>query len=67
VLNDGRKISRELICHTIAEQLAHIRNTIGSSRYDSGKFPRAAELFEQMMFSDHCPEFLTLAAYQNID
>ncbi|HKE23331.1 MAG TPA: malate synthase A [Bryobacteraceae bacterium] len=67
VLNDGRKISWELIRQTIAEQLAHIRGTIGPAGYDSGRFPEAATLFEQMMFSDQCPEFLTLAAYDRID
>jgi malate synthase len=66
-LSDGRKITRELVRQTIADQLTHIRNTVGAARYDSGKFPQAANLFEQMMFSDQCPEFLTLAAYDSID
>jgi len=66
-LKDGRKVTRELVRQTIADQLAHIRSTIGAARYDAGKFPMAAQLFEELMFSDRLPDFLTLAAYERID
>ncbi len=65
-LDDGRKVTPELIKETIASQLKHIRSVIGEARYDRGKFPLAARLFEEMMTSDRLHDFLTLDAYQYI-
>jgi len=65
-LQDGRAVTRDLIRETIATQLGHIRSITGGQRYDSGQFPLAAKLFEEMMLSDRCADFLTLAAYEHI-
>jgi malate synthase len=61
-LNDGRAVTPELIRETIASELAHIRSNVGDARYDGGKFPLAAQLFEQMMISPKLEDFLTLVA-----
>jgi malate synthase len=66
-LDDGRMITPDLIRATIASQLAHIRSLVGEARYDGGRFPLAAQLFEGMMLSTDLREFLTLAAYDHID
>jgi malate synthase len=66
-LSDGRTITPALIRDTIAEQLDHIRSVVGEPRYAAGKFPLAAQLFEQMMISDRLSDFLTLIAYEQID
>ena len=66
-LTDGRAITPELIRQTIGEELQHIRGLVGEARFGGGKFPLAARLFQEMMLSDKLPEFLTLAAYQQID
>jgi len=66
-LTDGRQVTAELIRQTISEQLAQLRGSLGEARFDAGKFPMAAKLFEEMMLSDSLAEFLTLAAYQQID
>lgn len=66
-LQDGRTVTADLIRATIASQLAHIRATLGEQRYDAGKFPLAAQLFERMMTSDRLFDFLTLEAYDHID
>jgi malate synthase len=66
-LNDGRAVTPDLIRQTIAGQLGHIRGLLGEKRFEGGKFPLAAKLFEEMMLSEKLPEFLTLAAYQQID
>ena len=50
-LNDGRKITTDLIRETIASQLQHIRTVVGERRFEQGKFQTAAQLFEQMMTS----------------
>jgi malate synthase len=66
-LADGRAVTPDLIRATIQEQLQHIRTLVGEKRFGGGKFPLAARLFEEMMLSEKLPEFLTLAAYQQID
>jgi malate synthase len=63
-LSDGRKVTGPMVRDTIKTQLDHIRSQIGNERYDSGKFPQAAALFEQMMVSPECKDFLTLEAYR---
>jgi malate synthase len=66
-LNDGRKITPQLIRETIASQLQHIRSLVGERRFKQGKFQSAALLFEEMMTSTQLQDFLTLAAYAHID
>jgi malate synthase len=65
-LNDGRKITTDLIRETIASQLQHIRTLVGERRFEQGKFQAAAQIFEQMMTSSQLQDFLTLAAYSYI-
>ena len=62
-LNDGRKVTRELVRETIASVLESLRAQLGP-RYESSNFPKAAQLFEQMMLSEELTDFLTLQAYQ---
>ncbi|HXK01861.1 MAG TPA: malate synthase A [Verrucomicrobiae bacterium] len=66
-LEDGRTITPDLIRTTIASQLEHIRSVAGEARYAGGRFPLAAQLFEEMMLWKDLREFLTLAAYDYID
>src|SRR5208337_2875706 len=66
-LADGRAVTADMVRKTIPEQLAHIRSQIGEGRFNAGKFEQAAQLFEQMMTSSDCKEFLTLEAYKYLD
>jgi malate synthase len=66
-LDDGRKITPDLIRDTIKSQLQHIRGILGPKRYDSGKFDLASELFEKMLLCEKLPEFLTLEAYSYVN
>jgi malate synthase len=66
-LNDGRPIDKERVKSVIAQQLEQIRKTVGESRYKSGKFELAAKMFEEGMLSDKLADFLTLAAYEEIE
>lgn len=63
-LSDGRKITGAMIRDVIKEQLDKIRGQVGEARYDAGKYPQAAALFEQMMVSPECKDFLTTEAYR---
>jgi len=56
-LNDGRQITPEMVRGIVASMLQR-------PGWDSGKFPQAAELFEQLSLSDELKEFLTLEAYR---
>jgi len=66
-LNDGRKITGDLVRATIAEELRNIRKTVGGSAYNNGKFDVASNMFEEMMTSDDFPEFMPLVAYDHLD
>jgi malate synthase len=66
-LSDGRSVSRELVTQTIAEELAKLKERLGTARFDSGKFGLASKLFEQMMTGGAFPEFMTLVAYGYLD
>jgi len=65
-LNDGRKVTRELVRSTIQSVLDETRSAMGAERYGQTKFPLAAELFEKMMLSEDLADFLTLRAYDYI-
>jgi len=40
-LDDGRKVTRELVSRTIAEEVSKLRQHLGAGPFDSGKFPAA--------------------------
>ncbi|MEO8099407.1 MAG: malate synthase A [Acidobacteriota bacterium] len=63
-LMDGRTVTGSMIRDTIKAQLDKIRGAVGEDRFNAGKFPQAAALFEQMMVSPDCKDFLTLEAYR---
>jgi malate synthase len=67
VLDDGRKVTADLVRSLIPEELAKIRGLIGQARYDGGSFQLASRLFEQLATSDELAEFLTLVAYNHLD
>src|SRR5205823_9956655 len=62
VLEDGRKVTKELFRQLLAEELAKVK-----AAESEGKFDEAAKLFERITTDDKYVEFLTLPAYQLID
>ena len=63
-LSDGRQVTDAMIRDVIKEQLGKIHGMVGDARYDAGKYPQAAKLFEEMMVSPECKDFLTSEAYR---
>ena len=61
VLDDGRKVTSELVKQLVPEELAKIK----AGGFE-GKFDRAAEIFTQMSTQDEFAEFLTLPLYEEI-
>jgi len=65
-LSDGRAVTLEMVRSTIQSVSEQLRAQLGAEVYDAGKFPLATQLFEEMMVSPDCKEFLTLEAYRYI-
>jgi len=61
VLDDGRKVSADLVRKLVPEELAKIK-----AGGFVGKFDRAAEIFTQMSTQESFAEFLTLPLYEEI-
>lgn len=61
VLEDGRKVTADLVRLFVPEELAKIK----AGGFE-GKFDRAAEIFTQMSTQDAFEEFLTLPLYEEI-
>ncbi len=61
VLDDGRKITADLVRTLVPEELAKIK-----ADGFVGKFDRAADIFTQMSTQDAFEEFLTLPLYEEI-
>lgn len=62
VLDDGRKVSVDMVKTMIPEELVKIKAVVG----DVASYAKAAAIFEAMSTSDHFAEFLTLPLYEEI-
>jgi malate synthase len=67
VLDDGRKVTLELVRVLLQEELAKIRAAVGDERYGSGRYATASELFDKLVASETFEEFLTLPGYRLLD
>jgi malate synthase len=63
VLNDGRKVTAELVRNTIQEELETIRRQVGDSTYSAGNYTLAAKLLDKITTQEQFEEFLTLVGY----
>ncbi|MCS0632141.1 malate synthase A [Telluria mixta] len=64
VLDDGRKVTAEMVRAMIPEELANAKAAAPNG--DSPTYERAAQIFEQMSTSEDFAEFLTLPLYEEI-
>jgi malate synthase len=67
VLDDGRRVTRELYGQVRDEELEKIRADVGDAEFEGGNFLAAAELLDKITLDDEFVEFLTLVAYEAID
>jgi malate synthase len=65
-LADGREVTQELFDSVLKDEMAKVRNAIGASVYDSGRFKEATDLFREMSLAHEFAEFLTIPAYKLI-
>jgi len=63
VLDDGRKVTRELFESMLHTELDTLRERVGEERYAEGQYRTAAELFTRLTTTDEFVEFLTLPGY----
>jgi len=65
-LEDGRRVTRELVERIVADELDQVRNEIGAERFEHGRFAEARELFTGLCFGQEMEEFLTAFAYDTL-
>ncbi len=66
VLDDGRKVTRELFHEVLADELRRTPALVGAEAYAAGRYAEGAKLFEEITASDDYVDFLTLPAYERI-
>jgi malate synthase len=64
-LDDGRKVTREMVATMIPEELQKIRTLLGPA-FGDGRYDEAAGLFADLVNNDAFVEFLTLPAYERL-
>jgi malate synthase len=64
VLDDGRKITVDMIRRLLPEELAKIGPLLGEEAWKAGRYAEAARLFDEITTSDDYVEFLTLPGYE---
>ena len=67
MLEDGRAIDRRYYERVVGEELDQIRDTFGVENINQGEFQRARQLLDLVATSDQFIDFLTLAAYDQLE
>jgi malate synthase len=65
-LDDGRKVTKDMVAAMIPEEMQKIRDLLGEA-FGNGKYDDAARIFADLVNNDTFVEFLTLPAYERID
>lgn len=63
VLDDGRKVTRDMFHKMLPEELARVRRELGEEAWHAGQYEEAARMFGQMAAGEDYVEFLTLPGY----
>jgi len=63
ILDDGRKVTRELFRDLVPQELEKVRQLLGDKGFATGKYPEGARMFEELTLAEDFVEFLTLPAY----
>ena len=67
MLDDGRKITRDMFRRMLPEELARVRRELGEAAWSAGRYEEAAKLFDDITASDDYVEFLTLPGYDRLE
>jgi malate synthase len=63
-LDDGRKVTPELVRQVLDEETAKIREQVGDEIWREGRPDDTREIFELVALSPELLEFLTIPAYR---
>ena len=66
VLDDGRKVTKDMFRKMLPEELARVRRELGEEAWGAGRYEEAARLFGEITTSDDYVEFLTLPGYEQL-
>jgi malate synthase len=66
-LSDGRQVNKTLVNDMMPNELEKIKEMFGEQLYKQGKFDLASQLFKELVTEDHFIDFLTWAAYEQLD
>ena len=64
VLDDGRKVTKDMFRKLLPEELARVRRELGEEAWSAGRYEEAAKLFDEITTNDDYVEFLTLPGYE---
>jgi len=64
ILDDGRKVTEELVRPMIVEELTKVKATVSAQGEDTATYDQAAVIFDKMSLTPDYPEFLTLPLYE---
>jgi malate synthase len=65
-LDDGRKVTIDLVRRTIAEELEAWKNRVGEANFKGGRYEDAAKMVDDLVSNPIFTEFLTLPAYDRV-
>jgi malate synthase len=65
-INNGETFNVETYDKFKHQEIEKIKDYVGENRFDTGKFEKAIQLFDQLVLTDNYQEFLTLEAYKHI-
>ncbi|MDI3318002.1 MAG: malate synthase A [Bacillota bacterium] len=66
VLDDGRRVTAELLEKLLDEEMAKIRAEVGEERSAGGDYEEARQILRQLTFQEELPGFFTLAMYERL-
>ena len=66
ILDDGRKVTLELIREVMVEEMDKIKSVVGGEQFERSKYTLAAQLFDEIIANEELEEFLTLKAYDHL-
>jgi malate synthase len=66
-LEDGTRVTADLVRRVIEEEVARIRAEVGDARYTAGGYGAARDVFEELCCGRDFREFLTLATYNLLE
>lgn len=66
ILDDGRKITRDMFSAMVPEELSRVREMLGERQFNNGRYQEGANMFRELTLADDFAEFLTLPAYDQV-